>query len=803
MKRKKRRHQARPQDYERQTYGPLVIERSGRALAMHSRWTPAQFAHFRETVKKNRPDLKRKIDAEIAEALSLIQQFDPLGFILSVSLNNLVSDPEQYRESTYEGRECYAEYTQSLILARDRSQVAEVASQEVLAKFEGLVKEIFNDVRWFFGSEAVNSGRTDTEKDIRFVSLLNYLFLRGDSYPEHHQQMLEDIFRPHDAFLKQNIGFDSGQVFTALREIEDQLNRNLQQQQEVVQLLHQLHELFKEFLDREGAENFASPEECWDRYLKLPAVVEKRARIDDMTAVLGSDLFRVVPSDRLPLELLKRLSAHFGDNASFAEFAQSPAWPTNDSIVYDRPLIEDNGTFYCFSLPVLFRHIGNIVERWIQDTDAEYYQGTYQKMRSNYLEQKALDYLGSMLPGSTVWEKLFYWIEEGGITKRVETDGLIFHDENLFIVEARAGGLSLSARRGSVLQVRRDVKELIDHAYEQAKRTRDYILNAPQATFEYQDSSQALTVDKHTIRNIYLVNVTLQNLGLFSTRLHSLRELGLLRGKEWPWSVFINDLKVISEIIEFPSEFLNFLQRRIEAYDYPQLHPFDELDLFMFYLAEGLYFEDGSLNGIDQFSLVGYTEQLDRYYDCIAGRVSSGAKPTLRVSPDYQRLIRELESSGRFGFTRVTTALLSVSVDTHDEILKNLEKATKAANADGKAHDFTLFFKRAQRGLTFGVAKSGTHGFVGTAEHHCEFKMYQTHFTQWMLVIVELRPDGTRKLDFRVYEKKWLYDQAMEDELVKFKQRKMFEFARTGKTVSRNAPCPCNSGLKYKRCCGR
>ncbi|MCD6390129.1 MAG: SEC-C domain-containing protein, partial [Desulfobulbaceae bacterium] len=34
-------------------------------------------------------------------------------------------------------------------------------------------------------------------------------------------------------------------------------------------------------------------------------------------------------------------------------------------------------------------------------------------------------------------------------------------------------------------------------------------------------------------------------------------------------------------------------------------------------------------------------------------------------------------------------------------------------------------------------------------------------------------------------------------------ERKSEPVKRTGKKIGRNAPCPCGSGKKYKRCCGR
>ena len=56
----------------------------------------------------------------------------------------------------------------------------------------------------------------------------------------------------------------------------------------------------------------------------------------------------------------------------------------------------------------------------------------------------------------------------------------------------------------------------------------------------------------------------------------------------------------------------------------------------------------------------------------------------------------------------------------------------------------------------------------------------------------------------------WLYDLPMWDEIYDADTKKRLYLEQkksgtvvTGKKVGRNDPCPCGSGKKYKRCCGR
>ncbi len=805
MNKKKKKIKIHPNNYEGYTYGPVRVERAGRVIKVSSYWEPGQFEKFKERVKNERPKFKREIDKKIGEALSLIRQYEPLELLANISTKNLFVDPEEhYKEVTHERNECYVEYAQSLVLSQKRKEKLPHVTKEVVDKFNGLLTEIFKDVSLYFGTEDTEGKYNKAKEELRFTSINRYLFERGDSYPEHHLDMVRDIFKSHDSFFEKHCGFTPGQVISTIQEIRKQLQNNLRQQAEIMHLQNELKELLKEFVNKEGRDSFSSIDDCHKKFFVLPNIQEKKKKLDESQYDINRNPFEITPTKKVPVELLKLLNSSFGDNFSFATLKQCPAWPTNDSIIHGRPLIENNGKFYCFSPQVLFRNIVNILEGWIQDKDESYYQSTYQNKRAEYLENKALEYLKNILPGAEIFRNLFYSITENGVKKRLETDGLILYDENLFIIEAKAGKYSTSAKRGSLEKMKQDVTKLIDSAYKQALRTKQYINDTPEPVFEYKDGSIAVILkDKEKYKNIYLFNITLQNLAQLSTRLNSLKSFNLIEGKEWPWSVFINDLRVISELIEFPSEFLLFLQRRIKANEFPQFYTTDELDFLMFYFREGLYFEDGILQNLDRYIPSAYTEDLDKYYDYIAGRVSSGKKPRLRISEEYKNIITELEATGKDRFTKVTTILLGFDSKTQRAVLNNLKKIQEISKRDNRDDDFTMYFTEPKMGLMFLVSKNRKPESWDRLDRHCRLKMYQMRFEEWILITVYVDKRGMRSLDFKIYNRKWEYDSDMEIQLDKFKALKMGKFKKTGLKIGRNTPCPCGSGQKYKKCCGK
>lgn len=632
-------------NYEVVNYGPLRMERIGRVLTLSSHWEPGEFQEYVQRVKAHRSELREDINKKISELAQILEQYDPLELLSAIAIKNVFANPETYKESSHEGKESYVEYAQSLALGIKNPHIGVHATKEALEKLESFIAEVFMDIMWFFSSEGVNEGDKDKQW-LHFHALMQYLFLRGDSFPEHHIDLIKELFEPQDRFFQENYGFTTEQALAWVEAIEAQVQENFKQHWEFFGKLHETDRMFIEFSDEKSIEGYSSFEEYMDEFNSQPEVQAKSKELGEMHENLESILFIVKPDADLPEDFLRIISASFGDNEAFATFKKSPNWPTNNTVVYRRPLIAHHGNYYCFGVQILFRNLFYILEELIREKDSAYFQNVYQKKRGEYLVRKALGYFTALLPGAQVFEGLYYPITENGENKRPETDGLVIYDCNLFIIEGKAGGLSLSAKRGGLKSLETDVKELIDKAHVQALRTKKFILDDAKPRFEFENGAEALVIEnKSDLKNIYLVNITLENLWQLSTQLNSLKTFNLIKGKEWPWSVGLNNLRVISEIVESPSEFLLYLQRRIRANDYPQFRAADELDFLMFYLNEGLYFEDEVLNGLDAYTPHGYTEALDRYYDLLGGRVSSGEKPRSKRPEEYKELVRKIEAT--------------------------------------------------------------------------------------------------------------------------------------------------------------
>lgn len=564
-----------PKSYEVEQYGPLKLERLGRYVRLSSDWEPGEFEKHIENVKEHQEPFKKEINEKIRELITIVEQYDPLELLSTVAVRNVFADAEAFSESTHKGKEAYIEYALSIALSVKNPNLGIHATKDAIERFNALIDEIFNSVPWYFAVDGLDEGN-DTKRGLRFKSLLSFLMLRGDSYPVHHIDLVKGLFETHDNFFSGNYGFNVSQVISWVGEIEAQSLTAFNRYGEFTAKMHEMYQQFVRFTEEHKIDTSVSMEECMVIYNSLPEVQSKRKELEELHEKLDYFIFELKVGEKLPQNFLDILSSKFGDNEAFVLFEKAPGWPTNDSVISRKPIISHNGKYYCFAIQVVYRKLVSILEALIKERDANYFKTTYQKTRGDYLVHKALECFSSLLPGAAVFDELYYETVIDGQRVRAETDGIIVFDTNLIIVEGKAGTFSIPARRGALPRLKHDITELIDKAYDQALRTMRYINETNIPEFENQNGTKVLVLENKSIfKNIFLVNVTLENLGYLATHLNSLKEFKVINDKEWPWSIFLNDLRVISEIVETPSELLVYLKRRLRANDYPRFRASD------------------------------------------------------------------------------------------------------------------------------------------------------------------------------------------------------------------------------------
>jgi hypothetical protein len=332
----------------------------------------------------------------------------------------------------------------------------------------------------------------------------------------------------------------------------------------------------------------------------------------------------------------------------------------------DRPFLEYQGQ-YMLALPgALSRDVDTLLESRLLAGSRG-----FSKQRAKTLDGLAVGYLGRLLPGAETYANLHY---EG-----TELDGLALFERTALVVEGKGSGISVQGQRGDTTRLLRDIRDAVEDAWRQGSRAREYLLRAGDVVFTDERGTEVLRIPSGQVREVIIVNPTLHELAGVAQQLPRLRALGLFAAAEYPWSVFINDLRVIAETCENAAVFLHYLVWRNRLPLGDRITVTDEIDLWGSYLFCERF---TGLQGGGRMIIGNASTDFDAYYDSLAGR-GPKREPPRRFLPDSVRVfVSRLADTRPPGWREATGVCLDLSIPELAFVDTKLrEVATEAALA--------------------------------------------------------------------------------------------------------------------------
>lgn len=751
-----------------QQLGPFLMQQQKNLMMTKNLLGRKEHKEFLKEIESIHPSIKSDIQEKINELEGILKKYNPIHLLHFLCTRHSFHNPETYKESETVSMEIWIEYALSFATSVQPNSTMESPNEEIYDRFEELIIDIIELCRQYYMTEGLIGSTDQIIRSIRFQFILRYLGSRGDSYENHHLDLVLQTFQPHDAFLQENYGFSTEEIIDFINNIRSEINDNIGPYKKQKDFVLKFQELAIKYKESKGDKSEVITEEDLKEFNKNEEMKALREEYWEYTKNLKPFYFKLQPSEKLPLALLELFSAKFGENTPFQQ--REAFWPLNNSIIYTRPIIEHNKEYYGFGSTLFYRNVINILESLIQEKSLDYYTNKFLKKKAKTLENLSLKYLKNIMPNGKVYEELFYEIEENDEKRRYETDGLIIFDENLFIIEAKAHKLTLSARRGSILRIEKTAKKIIDYAYTQGIRCKKYIFECKKARFYDKDGNEVVSINSDDFRSIYLINTTFENLSHLSTQLHDLKAFKFLEGREWPWTVFINDLRIISEIIECPSIFILYLQRRIRMNDLELFMSSDELDYFMFFLKKGLYFEDIKLSKKQKLGVLGLTDELDRYYLYLNGYIPKAEKPIFNIPNFYKKIVKNLENSKRKGFTLATISLLGLDSRDHKLFSKLIKKYKDLSFKTGKDYKMLFYYKKPSIGLMIITRTNISVKDWSEFREFLEIYMYIYKLKLGIMYkcVYDKRSDVIPNINFEIIEKEWKFNSTLDRKSKKF-----------------------------------
>ena len=183
-------------------------------------------------------------------------------------------------------------------------------------------------------------------------------------------------------------------------------------------------------------------------------------------------------------------------------------------------------------------------------------------------------------------------------TKDFESDLLFVVDGVALCVEVKAASVTSKARGGHPERLATDLQKTLTVGNEQADRLSRLVL-ANKGIW----SLNRKWIDLSDVREIHTIIVMLDDMGPLSLSMNELADKDVIGTEDIPWIVSLHDLQVIGRTVEHPAQFLEYLRRRRGRKLAKMVSGADELDVFMWFLNGGMYFEPDPLEVASQIPL--------------------------------------------------------------------------------------------------------------------------------------------------------------------------------------------------------
>lgn len=508
------------------------------------------------------------------------------------------------------------------------------------------------------------------------------------------------------------------------------------------------------------------------------------------------------------LELFTVKADDFGEQNGltefFTNFSFSPDCNTSYegpgyyNILNSRPLIQLDQQRYF--VPINYLVAEAVYESpfyWMWDDNQ--YRPQLAKHRGDVGEEMAYEFLSKVFGKENTFKSVLLSAKKG--QTETDIDVLCLLGNKALCVQVKSKKMTLMAKRGNFEQLSKDFKGAIQDAYDQGVVSRQSILDKK---VRFLDANGAdIPQLNRNINEVYIVGLTTENYPSLVHQVHMMLD----KDEKAPAPLFISifDLELLVHYLPDPYDFLYYVRQRINLMGY--FHAAEELVFLGYHLRNKLWKIDKYDGGMLDTD---FGANIDRnYYPIKTGMshlVSEENDPILnRWKPEYfDLLLKNLKDSRHENITDIIFSLMDFSGDAQEGIVKNMIAYKQTAVKENRRK--TLAYpSEPDFGLSYVVIETNNPDELETiSEVYSVLRKYKSKCNAWLGLGTFTKSPNL--VDYIIYlDEHWVFDQKLEKECNDF-----FGSNNSGTKISvgshvkitRNEPCPCRSGKKYKKCCG-
>ena len=375
-----------------------------------------------------------------------------------------------------------------------------------------------------------------------------------------------------------------------------------------------------------------------------------------------------------------------------------------------------------------------------------------------------------------------------------DIDLLAVAGNKAIVIQSKSKTLSELARRGDEQCLRDDFKKAIQDAYKQGLACRGAILSKQNDLV--LDSGTSLKLNE-AIDDVYIICLLASH---YPANTHQTRVY--LKRKEnepTPITMSVFDLDIVTFYLTDPFELLYYIRQRINHANHYITS--EEMSLLALHLRSKL-FPNPNVHKVTIDESM--TQLIDVNFPAMRGEVPiTDAVEKLHnewANEKIDQVIQQIKEIHNPGFTDAIFFLYDLSGDCADNLISLMEQTKNKTRVDEKPRDFTMLLDNNEAGISFMCQTAYPESLGKNLFGLAIARKYKSKTDTWLGIGCMI---GSAKIiDAVVFSKEpWTYDPELESfSKVALKQG---SYINLKNKIRKNDPCPCGSGRKYKKCCGK
>ena len=748
---------------------------------------------FKDYVIESKPKIINEFDTEFKKLIIFIKKYNPyeiLSHINSLFKLTLINAKTEYDFDKYSIDLKYTlELIQMMITCIPDNEFSNEQIEEpdinTIIELGSKIHDLKLQYIWSYTYELIDNKVKMEHAKYIFESEI-YSDITGKRYDSFEVQHYIDLFTPLKDIFESTYNFPIKQLFDGI----DKLKRKF---------IFGLNDTIKKM------------EKIMNNFNPNAFSEEERIKVNDIiNEMFGLKLQNVGEITKWPNEFLDTLSYKNGCNQFQLDDISLEKFYELHKEIDRKPLLKLDDSYYYFNIQRLLDNLDRIILKDIYRKNAKNIE-KIKKTTATTCEKLVGNYIQNIIPCAEVLISNYY---KSG-KKICENDVLVIFGNYLFIIEVKSGSFTPDVAINNIDSHLNSLKELIENADSQVNRFITELEKCESINiYESNDkkSSVKKTVKINDYKQIFKMVITLEGFNEIEARAD---KIGILNLNKDIIVCSLDDLKVYSDYFEKnPTQFLHYMSYRKLATNSMGIELHDELDHLGLYIEYNCYpitakkLTQSTKEKIKRIDWGKTREKLDLYYygNYIGGDFAVD-KPIQKICFRLNEIIQFANNELNADLILSVCDLLDMDGEAQENLSENFEimishyvntKRVKyaflksyfgdlivlACIVDNNKYNFNSIFDDVYANMKITNSKKANIIFLlydkDKKLNEIKYFMLKSNDSKFFSNEIDIIAEKIKK-------------NRLERELGN----------RNKKKIGRNELCPCGSGLKFKRCCGK